>query len=226
LIGPALARRRLRALYRCDRRGRLVAINEWSGGPPPRLHLMRTETCVLAGVRQDVPDDKAATLKALARREPAILTELPELTAAYLTALGAERYRWAGPAFVFPGSLPTETDAVEIGPHNADLLQGSLASWRPDVGMRGPFLAVVGEGKALALCASVRITPHVHCAGVETDPEHRGRGLASRVVAAWAARVRGLGATPIYSTSWDNLASRGVARRLGLQLAAVDFQIE
>jgi RimJ/RimL family protein N-acetyltransferase len=37
--------------------------------------------------------------------------------------------------------------------------------------------------------------------------------------------VRALDATPFYSTSWDNLASQGVARRLGLTLAGVDFHL-
>jgi RimJ/RimL family protein N-acetyltransferase len=223
LIDTALARRRLRALYRHDRRGRLVAVNEWSGGTPPRLHLMRTESAVLAGVRNDVPDDVAAKLKTIARCEPPALTEAPAEASGFLAALGAERVLWSGPAFLFPDSLPAETEAVAIGPHNAELLTDVLSRWLPDVGKRGPLLAMVGEGRALAVCASVRITPFVHCAGVETDPDHRGRGLASRAVTAWAAQVRALGATPFYSTSWDNLASRGVARRLGLTLAAVDF---
>jgi hypothetical protein len=37
--------------------------------------------------------------------------------------------------------------------------------------------------------------------------------------------VRALGATPFYSTSWENAASRRVAARLGFQLVASDLHI-
>ncbi|HEY1880094.1 MAG TPA: GNAT family N-acetyltransferase [Caulobacteraceae bacterium] len=225
MIDVALARRRMRALFRHDRRGRLVAINEWSAGTPPRLLLMRTGAGALAGIHYDTPDDVAASLAALARSEPPALTEIPAFSDRYLEALGATTFR-AGPAFVFPTTLPAEAEVIEVGAGNADLLSGGLESWRPDVGRRGPFLAIVEAGRAVALCASVRITRHVHCAGVETAADCRGRGLASRVVAAWAVRVRALGAVPFYSTSWDNLGSRGVARRLDLEQVAVDFAID
>ena len=33
---------------------------------------------------------------------------------------------------------------------------------------------------------------------------------------AWATMVRELARTPLYSTSWDNAASRALARSLGL----------
>ncbi len=224
MIDLVLARRRLRALYRHDRRGRLIAINEWSGGRPPRFHLMRTEAGILCRLRDDVEDDLAAGLKALVRREPPALTERPAMLHRYVEALNDTEF-WSGPAFVFPSNLPAEGEAIEIGLANTDLLRGGLERWLPDVGRRGPFLAMVEAGRAVALCASVRITPHVHCAGVETVPDRRGRGLASRVVAVWAARVWVLGAVPVYSTNWTNHASRGVARRLGLQLAAVDFHV-
>jgi hypothetical protein len=224
LIDLDLARRRLRALYRHDRRGRLKAINEWSGGRPPRFHLMRTGAGVLCRFRDDLEEGLAAGLKVIAGRERPVLTEIPTLLDRYLETLDATEF-WAGPAFVFPLVLPVETGAVEIGPGNVDLLRGGLERWIPDVGRRGPFLAIVEAGGAVALCASVRITPYVHCAGVETVPDSRGRGLASRAVAAWAARVRALDAVPFYSTNWTNHASRGVARRLGLQLAAVDLHV-
>jgi predicted GNAT family acetyltransferase len=77
----------------------------------------------------------------------------------------------------------------------------------------------------VSLCASVRVSAAVHCAGVETHPEHRRRGHALVAVSAWAHAVQALGATPFYSTSWDNLASRQVAARLGLQLVASDLHI-
>jgi len=73
------------------------------------------------------------------------------------------------------------------------------------------------------ICASVRVSRDVHCAGAETLPDRRGQGHGAVAVTAWARAVRGLGVTPFYSSSWDNLASRDLARRLGLRLFGVDF---
>jgi hypothetical protein len=41
----------------------------------------------------------------------------------------------------------------------------------------------------------------------------------------WARAVRALGAEPLYSTSWQNAASRAVARKLGLVLYGTDLSI-
>lgn len=185
---------------------------------------MRTKTSVLARTRCDMADDLSSAFRRVVGQEPPALTEIPALADVYLAMLGSEAV-WAGPAFVFPGLPPVKAAVVEIGAHNADFLHGALAAWRADVGRRGPFVAIVEKGRVVSLCASVRTTRFVHCAGVETVPDRRGRGLAGQVVAAWAARVRARGAVPFYSTSWDNLASRAVARRLGLSLAGVDFHV-
>lgn len=64
--------------------------------------------------------------------------------------------------------------------------------------------------------ATARMTPHAHEAGVETHPEFRGRAHAARAVRAWARAVRELDRIPLYSTSWENKASRALAARLGL----------
>jgi predicted GNAT family acetyltransferase len=61
---------------------------------------------------------------------------------------------------------------------------------------------------------------------VETLPDYRGYGLAARVVGGWGRAVQAAGATPIYGTTFDNLASLGVARRLGLRPIASEFSIE
>jgi hypothetical protein len=45
------------------------------------------------------------------------------------------------------------------------------------------------------------------------------------VVAAWAATLRASGRVPIYSTSWDNLASQAVARKLGLPLFGAEMSL-
>ncbi|MGH7024298.1 MAG: GNAT family N-acetyltransferase [Caulobacteraceae bacterium] len=226
MIDLALARRRVRALYRHDRRGRMVSVNEWSAGAPPKFFMMRTAWGAIARVSAGVPDDPAAELIALAAAEPLADPpyETPRSLARYLALLNAASFR-AGPAFVFTREPPPAPDAVTINEHNAELLRGGFEAWLPDVGRRGPFVAIIVEGRAVSLCASVRITPFVHCAGVETLPAFRRQGHGARVASAWARAVRRLGATPFYSTSWDNLASRAVARRLGLELAGVDFQV-
>jgi predicted GNAT family acetyltransferase len=91
---------------------------------------------------------------------------------------------------------------------------------------RQPCLAIVDHGRLASLCYSARNTPVAAEAGVDTLEEFRGRGYAPAVVAAWARAVRREGRVPLYSTSWDNLASRSVARKLGLVMYGADFSIE
>jgi RimJ/RimL family protein N-acetyltransferase len=64
-----------------------------------------------------------------------------------------------------------------------------------------------------------------HEAGVETVPTFRGRGFAAQVVAAWVGAVREMGFVPLYSTSWENEASRSVARKLSLIQFGSDLHI-
>ena len=79
--------------------------------------------------------------------------------------------------------------------------------------------------RRLPYCYSARLTGRAAEAGVETLETHRGRGYAPAVVAAWAHAVRETGRIPFYSTSWDNLASQAVARKLGLVQYATDLSI-
>jgi GNAT superfamily N-acetyltransferase len=50
---------------------------------------------------------------------------------------------------------------------------------------------------------------------VETLPQHRRKGYARQVVAAWAYEVIGSGRTAFYSYQFENEASRALARSLG-----------
>ena len=98
--------------------------------------------------------------------------------------------------------------------------------WLPaELAARAPCLAAIEEGRAVALCFCSRVGARAAEAGVETAPEARRRGLASAVVAAWAGAVRAGGRRPLYSTSWENRASRGVAARLGARLYGEDLSL-
>ena len=132
----------------------------------------------------------------------------------------------AGPLFRLTAPPAGGEAAVRITPGNADLLRGGLDEWLPDVASGRLICAVVVGGRAVSICASVRVGGPAHAAGVETLPEFRGRGLAAQAVAAWARRVLESGGAPFYGTTFDNLASLGVARRLGMPLVGSEFSVE
>ena len=215
-----MMRRHVGALYTFDARGRMTGVNQWDGGIAPRFFLGRTAEGQVACLRSDVPDDLVGALSAL----PASAHDDAYLR---LLARRAPVTRvWHGPAFAFVTDVPIHTaGVVAIDESNVDLLRGGLEAWLPDVPHRRPFLAAIEGGRAVSVCASVRITPAAHAAGVETLAAFRGRGHARAVVAAWARAVRGLGALPLYSTSWENMASRAVAARLGMTMFGVDFHV-
>jgi GNAT superfamily N-acetyltransferase len=211
------------ARFAHDERGRLA-------GPAPALYLVRSADGAVVRCHARLPDDVAKRLRAIAERPRGRPRAWAREYGAYLDALAkvapisAMR---AGPLYLCPPNLPGRDSCVRLGPDNADLLEGGeLEEWIPDARAGMLMMAVVEDGRAVSLCASVHASADFHHAGVETAPSWRGRGLADRAVAAWAERVRVLGATPLYSTTFDNLASQTVARRLGLALIASEFEVE
>jgi hypothetical protein len=206
-------------------------VREHEGARAPRFVLGRTADEAVRRYRHDVNDALRDVLHAAsegpsppsdALGDPgqAAVAELARY-AAILGQVAPVEHTEAGPAFSFPRTLPAPYDGrdpavVRVTEANADLLHALLPAWVPDVHRSPPLMALVVDDRAVAVCASVRVTPRAHEAGVEAAASFRGRGYAPRVVAAWARAVRARGAEPLYSTSWSNAASRAVARKLGL----------
>jgi len=226
------------ALYRHDDRNRLLAVNE-PGHPrpddplPPRLFVGRTREGLIWRFRHDLPGSLVAELAAMLAVEP-VAADLSrplqclEAVQATLARTGPPSWMWSGPAWHFPAEIPaSEPRVIPVTPENDELVRLlSPVLVADEVPSRQPCLTLLDDGRLASLCFSARNTPIAAEAGVETLEEFRGRGYAPAVVAAWARAVRQEGRIPLNSTSWDNLASRSVARKLGLVLYGADVSLE
>lgn len=207
-------------LFTSDASGDLLRVNEPGGGPAPRFLLGHTIEGNECWFGPDVSMDLRARLRAHRRVLEAVPVTRPkphqDELLEILADAGPINQMWAGPTYRFPESIPAPPGCVLVTHENADLLDPWFDEWLGDVGECEPFAVALQDGHAASLCVSVRSTDVAHEAGVETHPDFRQRGLAARAVAFWAAAVRASGIEPLYSTSWENEASQGVARSLGL----------
>ena len=223
-----LMRLHVRSLYVHDDHSHIVSINDWHGGVAPRFFLGRTEQGNVWRFRNDLPADLCQALKSLCETETCKSSERPRYEAEYVRILSAQapvERIWFGPAYWFANGAMVAQEPILINEQNAHLLQDGLENWLPDVPFQQPFVAMIIGGRAVAVCASVRISAAAHEAGVETLASHRQKGYAVGVVSAWARAVAKMGALPLYSTSIENIASQNVAARLGLSMYGVDFHV-
>jgi GNAT superfamily N-acetyltransferase len=214
-------------LFTYDARGRMLRTNEPEGRPAPRLFLGRTMTDHVVRFGEAVPDDVARKLTEIIERQPA--ADGFPVPPAVLASVGEALARHApitreggGPAYRFPESIARSAEVVQVTYANVEVVRDTfpwlyrtLAGW-------WLCFAVVRDGAAISVCFSSRIGACAAEAGVETLPAFRGRGFAVAVTAAWGDAVRAAGLIPLYSTAWNNLASQGVAHRLGLVMFGAD----
>jgi len=207
-------------MLRLDARGRIT-------GAGPHLHLLRTSDDVRCRCHADLSDDVVEALERIALAERGRQRDWARDYGRYLAVLASvAEVRTVRPGMLYRVVDPPEAAAVRVTTANADLLRGGLDEWLADVEAGRLIYAAVVDGRAAAVCASVRQAEGVHAAGVETLPSHRRRGLAADAVAGWARAVLEAGATPLYGTTFDNLASQGVARRLNMDLVGSEFSVE
>lgn len=214
--------------FRYDPRGRLVAINEAEPDrPAPRLFMGRTRTGNVWRFRYDLPDSLVGELEGELRAEPAAadLTQPPAVLPALIDALAPIQDISLGPAWRFPEDPKPLEETVAITQSNVAACRSHFPWTASHVEDLQPCRAVIVDGEAVSLCFSSRNGPAAAAAGIFTLEAFRGRGYAARVVIAWAIAVREQGRIPLYSTLWNNVASRAVAHKLGLILYAADLSI-
>lgn len=219
-------------LFRLDGSGRMVEVNQPDCPPAPRLFVGRTLEGNIHRFRRDLPEQLVSELEEILAHEPVIddLSQPPAKYQALHDALAAHapvEHVWQGPAWHFPEEIrqPDGIDTLTVT--DAEMMQrwSSLLAreWADGVLDSQPCVVVLEGDDMASICCSSRTSPQASEAGVETMEPYRGRGYATAAVAAWAREVRALGREPLYSTSWDNHASRAVARRLGLIQYGIDL---
>ena len=228
LMPRELMRLHVEALFTHDAARRMLHVNEPGGKNAPRFFIGQTADGAVIRFRHDVDGETKRALEAAANVDALRALDSPPSSTRYeelLARVAPVSSVWSGPAFSFPDRLTQPADTVLVTDANSHLLAPLLESWIPDARTGQPLFAVVVDGRAVSVCCTVRRTADAHEAGVETVPAFRGHGYAARPVACWAQAVRDIGQVPLYSTSWQNDASRSVARNLGLIQFGNDLHI-
>ncbi|MCY3722889.1 MAG: GNAT family N-acetyltransferase [Candidatus Poribacteria bacterium] len=219
-------------LFTQDKNGYLQRINESTGAtePAPRFFFGYTNEGSICRFRHDLPDNVVAQLKEVAAAEPMPMNsqKIPRNHRQFEDILQSHapiKGVWVGPAYRFPEHITPPTSIVQLPRENAELLKGDFTEMVSELNSSQPYLAIIEDSQAVAICRSVRLSSRAHEAGVDTLVGYRRRGYATAVVAAWVLAVHALNRIPLYSTSWDNVASQSVARRLGLVQYGVDYHV-
>jgi GNAT superfamily N-acetyltransferase len=225
----ALLEQHADVLFAIDASGRLTSLNEPDAGEAPRLFLARGRTSMRIWFRADVPaavnhacQVLAAALPRWDGREPdaSLFGPLRATLAADAptTADAPVAEETRGPAFRFGPRVEVhrvaEVRLIDVA--SAGLLERFFPYTRSVLAQRAPVIGVVVDGAVVSACYSARHRAAACEAGVATMEPYRGRGFGALVVSAWRDAVEGEGRQPLYSTTWDNGASRAIARRLGL----------
>ena len=219
-------------LFTQDENGHLQRINEPTGDveTAPRFFFGYTNEGSICKFRHDLPDNVIAQLKEVAAAEPMLVNpeKIPKNHRQFEDILQShapiERV-WVGPAYRFPEQITPPSNVIRLSSPNARLLKEDFIEMVSELDNSQPYLAIIENSQVVSICRSVRASARAHEAGVETLTDYRRRGYATSVVAAWALAIRALNLIPLYSTSWDNVASQGVARRLGLVQYGVDYHV-
>lgn len=208
-------------LFQLDRTGRLLAVNEADPPTAPRLFIGRTIEGIVWHCRHDLPESLVREIDTLLTAEPPSADlraplRCDESLRALLNAHAPIASVWSGPAWWCPEGIAAPHPVATVQLADGAALAKHYPGWARDFANSQPCIAVLDGDDAVAVCCSSRLSPDAAEAGADTLPDYRGRGYAASAVAAWAAAIRATGRLPLYSTSWDNVASQGVARTLGL----------
>jgi hypothetical protein len=194
--------------------GRMIHVNEEGNPTAPRFFLGCTSSGNLTKYRYDISTETINELEQLVYNHSNHVD-----LAKIINILSKEQKihtMWIGPAFTFSTHLNMPNRVIRITDKNKKLLQWNFPTLLEQLEWRQPCVAIIDQGMAVSVCCSARSTSVASEASVETVAGFQGKGYGSDVVTAWATAVQAEKRIPLYSTSWDNVASQAVAQKLNL----------
>ena len=215
-------------LFARNVQGDMTAVNDWrQSKPAPLFYLGRSGDERIIRFRSDSPEGVRTDLATLVAKEssadgmPGQIDEMLGVLAAFDNP--SDRM---GPAYYFSERIDSAAPQIQIiTERNAEVLKPCMSDWLPDVAHEQPMVGWIEDGAALGICASVRRSAKAVAAGLEVVEAARRRGIGMELAKSWASRVMDEGKIAMYSTSSDNIASQGVAARLGLRFLGTDFHV-
>ena len=207
-------------LYQHNQDGDLTQVNEPVAVPAPKFFLGHTRMGDIYRFHESMGEQARTALRSVLTQPQSHINP-----AELVQALGEPVWDlYLGPAYVFADGFGMASGAVPIDAQNKECLRETFpdlyAQWS-----RGPICVVMKDGVAVSACYSARQTAKAAEAGVETLKSWQGFGFGVQATAAWAMAVQARERIALYSTSWDNLSSQAVAKKLKLRLYGMDFHL-
>lgn len=131
-----------------------------------------------------------------------------------------------GPTYVFPTIEEISPKVLHVTEQHKERLKDDFLFTYMNFDMKQPCYVVMELDRIASICCTARQSAVAAEASVYTHPKSRGKGYGAAVAQAWARDVQRQGRVALYSTTWDNFASQGIARTLNMRQYGVDVSIE
>jgi hypothetical protein len=209
------------ALFKHDAENKMTVVNEPPFYAAPLIFIGGTKEGSIVRYSSTLDADNRERMEQIIKTSPANLAEIINaLSTGYeLTNISF------GPAYAFPDVRDRSSKAIRITNENKELLKPDFPYTFEEFDYKQPCFVIVEDDIVVSICCSARQTPEADEASVYTHKDYRGRSYAAEVANAWAVEVQRQGRIALYSTSWDNVASQSIARKLQLVQYGTDIHM-
>lgn len=219
----ALMKLHIDVLYQKNHKGALTVINEPPFETAPTVMVGATKEGKVVYFSEEVDD-------LFKKRVQQIVKETKDEMIAQIINKMTRRTNLSefnmGPTYVFPEIKEKSPKVLHIKEIDKEVLAADFPFIQSDFEVKEPCMIVMEHDRVVSLCCTARHSNEAAEASVFTHEKYRGKGYGAAVTEAWAMAIQQQGKTALYSTTWDNFASQGVAKKLGMRQYGFELAIE